>query len=84
MCLAIPGELLSIAEGDDPFERSGRVSFGGIVKWINLALVPEARQGDYVLAHVGIAIGLIDELEAGRILDELDALEIDASGEERA
>ena len=36
MCLAIPGQILSTA-GDDPLLRTGRVSFGGIVKEISLA-----------------------------------------------
>ena len=48
MCLAIPGRILSVA-GDDPILRVGRVDFGGIVKEINLAYVPEAGIGDYVL-----------------------------------
>ena len=41
MCLAIPGKVLSIA-GDYPLSRTGRVSFGGIVKEVNLAYTPEA------------------------------------------
>ncbi|RMG43459.1 MAG: hydrogenase assembly protein HupF, partial [Methanobacteriota archaeon] len=31
MCLAIPGKIISI-EGEDPILRTGKVSFGGIVK----------------------------------------------------
>jgi len=73
MCLAIPGKLLTIEDGD-PLTRSGRVAFGGIVKAINLTFVPEARVGDYILAHVGVAIGVIDETEAERTLAELRAL----------
>jgi hydrogenase expression/formation protein HypC len=76
MCLAVPGRVLSIA-GDDPILRVGRVDFGGVVKEINLAYVPEAAVGDYVLVHVGVAISIIDADEAARIfrhLDEIDAL----------
>jgi hydrogenase expression/formation protein HypC len=40
MCLAIPGRILSIA-GDDPLMRTGRISFGGIVKEVNLAYTPK-------------------------------------------
>ena len=36
MCLAIPGEIISVT-GDDPLTRTGRVRFGGIVKAVNLA-----------------------------------------------
>lgn len=73
MCLAIPGRILSIC-GEDPLLRVGRVDFGGIVKEINLAYTPEARPGEYVLAHVGFAMTVIDEAEAQRILDELRAV----------
>ena len=70
MCLAIPGKILSIA-GDDPLLRTGRVSFGGIVKEVNLAYTPEAGVGDYVIVHVGFAISTLDEAEAHRVFDYL-------------
>jgi hydrogenase expression/formation protein HypC len=70
MCLAVPAKILSIY-GDDPIMRLGRVDFGGIVKEINLAYVPEARIGDYVLVHVGFAITVIDAAEAGRVFEHL-------------
>lgn len=70
MCLAVPGKIVSI-EGDDPILRSGRVDFSGIVKQINLAYVPEAKVGDYVLVHVGFAINLIDEAEANQVFEYL-------------
>ena len=70
MCLAIPGQVLSIS-GDDPIMRAGRVDFGGVVKEINFAFVPEVRVGDYVLVHVGFAISIIDEAEAERVFGEL-------------
>ena len=70
MCLAVPGRLLSVA-GDDPLTRLGRVDFGGIIKEISLAFVPEARIGDHVLVHVGFAIGVVDESEAQRVFQHL-------------
>lgn len=73
MCLAVPGRILSMS-GDDPLMRVGRTDFGGIVKEINLAYVPEAAVGDYVLVHVGFAITVIDEAEAARTLEHLHAL----------
>jgi len=64
MCLAIPGQVQSItAELDETF-RSGKVSFGGITREVNLSMVPDARIGDYVLVHVGAAISVVDEAEA--------------------
>jgi hydrogenase expression/formation protein HypC len=68
MCLAVPGKILSVA-GEDPLQRVGRVSFGGIVKEVNLVCVPEAKVGDYVIVHVGLAISTVDEEEAERTLE---------------
>lgn len=73
MCLAVPGRVLSVSEGD-PLERTGKISFGGIVKDINLAYVPDARPGEYLLVHVGFAIGRIDEAEAKRVFSYLKEL----------
>ena len=70
MCLAIPGQVVSIA-GDDPLLRTGRVSFGGILKEVSLAYTPEANVGDYVIVHVGFALSILDEVEAGRVFEYL-------------
>jgi hydrogenase expression/formation protein HypC len=43
---------------DTPLIRVGRVDFGGVAKEINLAFVPEARIGEYVLVHVGFALAV--------------------------
>jgi len=82
MCLAIPGRILDMT-GDEPILRVGRVDFGGIVKQINLAFVPEAQVGDYVLVHVGFAITVIDEAEAERVfrhLEEIGELAVEEGG----
>jgi hydrogenase expression/formation protein HypC len=70
MCLAVPGQIIEI-QSTDPLLRSGRVSFGGIVKEVNLSYVPEAAIGDYVIVHVGFAISKIDEDEAHKVFDYL-------------
>jgi hydrogenase expression/formation protein HypC len=70
MCLAVPGKILEIA-GDDAYLRTGRVSFGGIIKQVSLACVPEARVGDYVLVHVGMALSVVDEQEAAEVFTYL-------------
>jgi len=64
MCLAIPGKILSITNQLDETFRFGKVSFGGITKDVNLCMVTDAKIGDYVLVHVGVAISTIDEAEA--------------------
>ena len=74
MCLSIPGRIESI-EDEQALLRSGLVSFGGIQKKINLAYVPEAQPGDYVLVHVGFALSVIDEAEAHKVFAWLEQLE---------
>ena len=85
MCLSIPGKLIEItAELDETF-RTGKVSFDGVVKEVSLTLVPEANVGDYVLVHVGAAIGVVDEEEAQKtfeLLKQLDELHELDEGEE--
>lgn len=70
MCLAVPGEILSIA-GESALERTGKVNFGGIIKEVSLAFVPEAEVGNYVIVHVGFALSVVDENEAARVFDYL-------------
>jgi hydrogenase expression/formation protein HypC len=61
--------------GDDPLSRMGKVSFGGISKEVNLACVPEAKVGDYVIVHAGLAISVLDEEEAARTLEYLQQIQ---------
>jgi len=74
MCLAVPGKVISI-ETDDELSRLGKVSFGGILKEINLTLVPEAGIGSYVLVHAGFAINIINEEEANQTFEYLRQIE---------
>ncbi len=74
MCLAIPGKIESITD-TDPLLRVGRVSFGGVVKEVSLAYVPEASVGDYVIVHVGLAISRLDEDEAAKVFEYLKEME---------
>ena len=71
MCLAIPGKILSIEETIDDVFQMGKVSFSGINKEVNLSLVPEAKVGDHVLVHVGVAVSLVDEAEAKKTMEFL-------------
>jgi len=81
MCLAVPGKIVEII-GDDPFLRSAKVSFAGVVKLISLTCTPEARLGDFVLVHVGVAISTVDPKEAEetfaylKAMGELDGIEL--------
>jgi hydrogenase expression/formation protein HypC len=91
MCLAIPGKVLEIMN-DTEGVRMARTNFGGVVKQICLAYMPEVQVGDYVLVHVGVAIGKVDEEEAERTykaleelgqLEELEPPDIEALARER-
>jgi hydrogenase expression/formation protein HypC len=81
MCLAVPGQVLEIV-GDDPLLRAAKVSFAGVIKLISLTCTPEAKVGDFVLVHVGVAISVVDAREAAETfrylqqMGELDGLEI--------
>ena len=77
MCLGVPGKVLSFEDGD---LRMGRVAFGQVVKEISLAFVPEAKVGEYVVVHAGMALEIIDEEAAQRVfkvLRELDAASLE-------
>ena len=78
MCLAVPGKIMDIA-GEAPLGRTARVSFGGILKEVSLACVPQARVGDYVIVHAGLALNILNEGEAARIYEYLR--QIGESGE---
>ena len=73
MCLAVPGQIMSV-DNSEPLSRRGRVSFGGIVKEIYLAYVPESVVGDYVIVHAGFAISILDEKEANRVFEYLQEM----------
>lgn len=75
MCLAIPGRIVEITEADDELLRSARVDFSGVVKHVSLACTPQARTGDFVLVHAGMALDTIDETEARKTLDLLKELD---------
>jgi hydrogenase expression/formation protein HypC len=66
MCLAVPGKVESIR--DEGGIRMGRVNFGGVVKEVCLAYLPEIAVGDYAIVHVGFAISKIDEASARETL----------------
>ena len=72
MCLAVPGQVERIFEKNGT--RMGKVNFGGVVKDVCLAYVPDIRVGDYTIVHVGFAISRIDEESARQSLQTLEEL----------
>jgi len=73
MCLAIPGRVLTIDEGDALY-RTGDVDFNGARKRVGLGMVPDVCPGQYVLVHVGVALQIVDEAEAATIWGYLEEL----------
>lgn len=71
--MAVPGQIVSMS-GDDPWTRTAKVSFGGVIKEVNLAYVPDVKVDDYVIVHAGFALSQIDETEALTMFEELRKL----------
>jgi len=75
MCLGVPGKVVEMIDESPLGMTMARVSFGGIVKEVCLAYVPEAQVGDYVIVHAGFALNLIDEEEAMEVFEMLKQME---------
>ena len=85
MCLAVPGKVEQIWE--EAGARMGKVNFGGIVKDVCLAYLPEVAVGDYTIVHVGFALSKIDEESAQATLQafhDLGLLDEEFATEEQA
>jgi len=63
MCLALPARVVELVGMDQAI-----IDLGGVRKRISIALVPQAGVGDYVIVHVGYAIGMLDPEEAAATL----------------
>ena len=74
MCLAVPGRVESVHH--EQGTRMGRVNFGGVVKDVCLAYLPDIAVGDYAIVHVGFAISKIDEDSARETLETFEELGI--------
>jgi len=74
MCLGIPGKITEIYEANGL--TMGKIDFGGVVKEVCLAYVPEIQVGDYAIIHVGFAISQIDPEEAQKTLALLAEMEM--------
>ena len=66
MCLAIPMKVVEVNE------NKGIVETGGILKSVDMSLVPQVQAGDYVIVHAGFAIERMNEAEARNTLDLFD------------
>lgn len=62
MCLAIPAKIIEL------FDERAIVDVGGVRREISTALLNDLKENDYVIVHVGYAIGKLDEAEAEKTL----------------
>ena len=85
MCLAIPGKIVKFTDALDDVFRLAKVDYDGIQKEVNLSMLPEAKVGDYVMVHVGVAISTVDEeeaLETAKFLRQMGEYDAELSAEE--
>jgi hydrogenase expression/formation protein HypC len=61
MCLAIPGRVVEILDDEN---RLAKVDVSGVLRNVNVGLLDDVRDGDWVLIHVGFAMSKVDEEEA--------------------
>jgi len=60
MCLAIPGRIVEISDGEG-LERTGIIDTDGVQREINFGMVPQAAVGDSVITHSGFAIRVVPD-----------------------
>ena len=63
MCLALPARIVELLP-----DEQAVVELGGVRKSVSVALTAGVGVGDYVIVHVGHAIGVVDLAEAARSL----------------
>ncbi len=74
MCLAIPGKVVEMVDAE---RHIAKVEVAGVRRNVNVGLLTGDERpelGDYVLIHVGFALGKIDEREAMETLRMLEGL----------
>jgi hydrogenase expression/formation protein HypC len=64
MCVAVPGKVISVAEGPGPSRPALVVFAEGEPRDVDLAMLPDAHVGDYVIVHSGFAISRVSETSA--------------------
>jgi hydrogenase expression/formation protein HypC len=60
VCLAIPGRIVEIIDGDG-LERRARVDIGGAEQEVSLGMVSDVKVGDHIVSHSGFAIRVVSE-----------------------
>lgn len=79
MCLALPAQIVALHSASE-----ATINLGGIHKKISIELVPDAAVDDYVVVHVGYAIGKIEPEQAEQTLQLFEQMQTTASEAENA
>jgi hydrogenase expression/formation protein HypC len=74
MCLAIPGQVVELLEGND--DQLALIDVVGVKRKINIGLLERGTlaPGDWILIHVGFAMSKVDEREAAEALSMLEMM----------
>ncbi|MBD5243503.1 MAG: HypC/HybG/HupF family hydrogenase formation chaperone [Paramuribaculum sp.] len=71
MCLAVPGRIVSIAK--DELLTMAEVDFHGVRRQVCIDTV-DAQVGDYIVAHAGVAVSVMDADTAIGALHDLELM----------
>lgn len=75
MCLAIPARVVEVLP-----DQQVMIDLDGLRKQVSTALIGEVAVDDFVIIHVGYAIGKIDPEEADRTLKMFAELGLQQEG----
>ena len=73
MCLAVPAKITKLINSE-----TALCDFNGIEKEVNVSLIDSPREQEWVIVHVGFALNRIDEEEARKTMEILNALSSEA------
>lgn len=73
MCLAIPGQVISINQSAKPI--TAKVNFSGIIREVVVEWIDQVAVNDYVIVHAGFAISKLDQQAALETLQLFEQLE---------
>jgi hydrogenase expression/formation protein HypC len=68
MCLAVPAKVVALEN------QMATVEVDGVQRRVSALMVPDLKLGDYVIAHAGFAMHVVDEKDAQESLSLLRQL----------
>lgn len=69
MCVAVPAKVLKING------NIAEVNLMGVLKKVDISLIPDVKIDDFVIVHAGFAIQIIEQEEALKTLDLFNEME---------